>query len=227
MGEAVWLQLGESEMKCKEEQLRRCLVGWFREVAEPFPDLSLVQSAVTRLWSLKGGVKIYVFGGFLLLLDFELSLEAKRVVSRGSRRCLDKVLHLVRWTPKVGCLLEGGSPKEVWVRVLGLPLHLWSREVLQKIGDGCGGFVALDDDIAMLSHLQSARILVRSCGRVKPGSLQVVVGASSFSIQLWWEVPPSFSMLVPRYNNNGDCGLEEGENVEGGPHASKRVGKKG
>ena len=161
------------------------------------------------------------------MLDFELSSEAKRVVSRGSRRCLDKVLHLVRWTPKVGCLLEGGSPKEVWVRVLGLPLHLWGREVLQKIGDGCGGFVALDDDIAMLSHLQSARILVRSCGRVKPGSLQVVVGASSFSIQLWWEVPPSFSMLVPRYNNNGDCGLEEGENVEGGPHASKRVGKKG
>lgn len=97
-------------MKCKEEQLMRCLVGWFRKVADPFPDLSLVQSAVTRLWSLKEGVKIYVFGGFLLLLDIKLSSEAERVVSRGSRKCLDKVLHLVRWTPGVGCLLEGGCP---------------------------------------------------------------------------------------------------------------------
>ena len=108
MGEAVWLWLGESEVKRKEEQLRKGLVGWFREAVDPFPNLSLVQSAVSRLWSLKEGVKIYVFGGFLLLLDFELSLE-QRVLTRCFRRCLDKVLHLVRWIPEVACLLEGGS----------------------------------------------------------------------------------------------------------------------
>ena len=58
MGEAVWLWLGESEVKRKEEQLRKGLVGWFREAVDPFPDLSLVQSAVSRLWSLKEGVKM-------------------------------------------------------------------------------------------------------------------------------------------------------------------------
>ena len=100
------------------------------------------------------------------------------VLIRGSRRLMDKVLHLVRWTPKVGCLLKGGFTKEVWVRVLGLPLHLWSWDVLKKIGDYCGGFVAMDDDIALLFNLQWVRILVRSFGRAKFGSLQVVVGAS-------------------------------------------------
>ena len=38
------------------------------------------------------------------------------------------------------------------MRVLGLPLHLWSKEVLQKIEDGCGGLVNLDDDTALLSR---------------------------------------------------------------------------
>lgn len=34
-------------------------------------------------------------------------------------------------------------------------------------------------------------------------------------------------MVVLRCSNSGDCGLEEGEDVEGGPRASKRVGKEG
>lgn len=37
--------------------------------------------------------------------------------------------------PDVGCFRFGGCPKVVWVRVVGLPLHFWSREVLRKIGD--------------------------------------------------------------------------------------------
>ena len=39
------------------------------------------------------------------------------------------------------------------MRVLGLPLHLWSQEVLKKIGDCCGGFVAVDDDTTFLPNL--------------------------------------------------------------------------
>ena len=32
------------------------------------------------------------------------------------------------------------------MKVVGLPLHLWSREVFRKIGEVCGGFVAVDED---------------------------------------------------------------------------------
>lgn len=57
------------------------------------------------------------------MFDFEDSFEAERVLARGSRKLKVKVLHL-EWTLKVGCLLKGGFAKEVWVRVLGLPLHM-------------------------------------------------------------------------------------------------------
>ena len=39
-------------------------------------------------------VKISIFGGTLLLFDFEDSSEAERVLARGSRRLKVKVLHL-------------------------------------------------------------------------------------------------------------------------------------
>ena len=50
-------------------------------------------------------MKILVLGGKLLLLDFDESFEAKRMLARGSRRLKDKVLHLVKWTLEVGRLL--------------------------------------------------------------------------------------------------------------------------
>ena len=42
-----------------------------------------------------------------------------------------------------------------------LPLHLWSREVFKKIGDFCGGFVAVDESIVAFKELQWARLLVK------------------------------------------------------------------
>lgn len=133
---------------------------------------------------MKKGLKISALGGGLFLFEFEDGSEAERVLARGSKRLKGKIVHLERWNPEVGCFLKGVVPKELWVRVLGLPLHFWSQEVFKKLGDCCGGFLAVDEDTATLSHLQWARILVKSDDKGLPGSLQVLVGLSSFSIQL-------------------------------------------
>ena len=65
----------------------------------------------------------------------------------------EKVLHLVRWTSETGRLGKGGRAKEMWVRVLGFSLHLWSRVMFKKIWDECGGFVAVNKDIALMTNL--------------------------------------------------------------------------
>lgn len=39
------------------------------------------------------------------------------------------------------------------MRVLGLSLHLWSRKVIKKIEDCCGGFVLVDEDTIDLNQL--------------------------------------------------------------------------
>ena len=78
------------------------------------------------------------------------------------------------------------------MRVVGLPLHLWSREVFKRIGDGCRGFVAMDEDTNSLTELQWAQILVKRAVRVLPNTAQVVVGSGCYSCHLWWETPPYF-----------------------------------
>lgn len=42
-------------MKSREEQLRKCLVGWLGEVLDPLLDIFSLESVVTNLWSLKRG----------------------------------------------------------------------------------------------------------------------------------------------------------------------------
>ena len=101
---------------------------------------------------------------------------------RGLRSFKKSLLHLERWAPKVGCSQNCERVKEAWVRVVGLPLHFWSREVFKNIGECCGGFVAVDEDTTASKEIQWARLLVKSEGFEWPSSLQVVVDSSCFAI---------------------------------------------
>ncbi|RVW26431.1 hypothetical protein CK203_086137 [Vitis vinifera] len=157
LGEALWVHVGEGDLLSREEQLSRCL-EWAYE-----------------RWSLKGGLKISSLGGALVLFEFEDKVEADLVLLRGSRCLKMREFFLQKWEPEVGCCRNGSHPKEVWVKVIGLPFHLWSREVFKSIGESCRGFIAVDEEIAFFSELQWARILVRAPGKFKPGTLQVVV----------------------------------------------------
>ena len=98
----------------------------------------------------------------------------------------------------MGCCRNGSYPKEVWVKVVGLPLHLWSRDVFKSIGERCEGFIAVDEDTTFFSKLQWARILVRAPGKIRQGSLQVVAENCCWTVSLWWENPPGFSEVVAR-----------------------------
>ena len=69
------------------------------------------------------------------------------------------------------CFWNESHVKEVWVRVVGLPLHLWSREVFKRIGENYGGFIVVDKENTFLSQLHWAHILVRASGKNMPGSL--------------------------------------------------------
>ena len=146
LGEAIWIQVGYVEVQKRKAQLRRCLVGRW---SEGFTlNLSSLYNWVDFNWPLKGGVRISQFGEAFLLFDFEVIYDVERVFLRGVRKFKDRVLSLDWWSPEVGCYQKEVHAKEVWVRVVGLPLHLWYRGTLKKIGDSCGGFVTVDEVIA-------------------------------------------------------------------------------
>ena len=178
-GDSLRVHLGEREMMCREEQLGRCLVGCFGGSPKSIPPLPSLKRWAYESWLLKGELRISKLGGALVLFEFQNKWEADMVLLRGSRRFKDRDFLLQRWGPEVGCTWKESFAKEVWVRVVGLPLHLWSREVFKSIGECCGEFVAVDEETTFFSQLQWARILVNVSGKNWPGSLQVEAGNAS------------------------------------------------
>ena len=147
-------------MQRRLEQLNRCLVGWWGNSAVPIPELDFLRRWVKLAWLPKESLRIAMLGRGLLLFEFETMREAK-----------ENFLCLEKWNPEVGCFQKEFHANEAWVRVLGLPLHLWSRKVFKKIGDGCGVFITKDEDTTCMAELQWARILVKLDGRSLPSSV--------------------------------------------------------
>ena len=133
-------------MRNREEGLGRCLVGRWDDGSVVETELLSVRKWGERSWNIKNGMKVLSMGGPFMLLEFEDEEEVERALKRGMRRFKDKVMLLERWSEEAGCLKVGNQAEEVWVRVVGLPLHCWSEEMFKRIGDCCGGFVEVDGE---------------------------------------------------------------------------------
>ncbi|RVX21574.1 hypothetical protein CK203_002339 [Vitis vinifera] len=132
--------------------------------------------------------------GIHLLAENKAVRRSRKSVAKRKPTCSGQTFQLERWGPEAGCFRHGVHTNLCWVRAVGLPLNFWNREVFRKLGDSCGGLVAVDEDTTNFSQLQWARILVKSDGKDLPGALNLVVGSLCFAIQLWWEVPPWVSV---------------------------------
>ena len=136
----------------------------------------------------------------LFFLGFYSSEEANWVIENGSRIFRGEVMQLERWTPSTGCTGRKGQELEAWIRVVGLPLHLWIGEILKKVGDSYGGFVALDEETSLRTNLLWVRILVKMNSIGKPSSINLLAGARSYKLQIWWEIQPTVVEVYPRSN---------------------------
>ena len=85
-------------------------------------------------WRLKRSLMVAFLNQDLLFLEFEFPEEAKWVLEAGRRWFKGGLLKLDWWRPDSGCVDNKENVREAWIRVVGLPLHLWRLEVLKKIG---------------------------------------------------------------------------------------------
>ena len=149
---------------------------------EPILEEKMFETWVREVWRLNEGLRVAPLNEDLLFLKFELPVEAKRVLESRRRNFREGVLQLERWNPYSGCIRRKGSVQEEWVKVVGLPLHLWKTEVLKKIGDACGGFLAIDKIIELRREMKWARILVKTTGSSRPSTVNILEGLRSFEL---------------------------------------------
>ncbi|RVW42531.1 hypothetical protein CK203_106638 [Vitis vinifera] len=142
-----------------------------------------------KSWDLKGNLGLAKLNKRKALLEFEDLEEARRVVSSGSCAWEGTQVRLEHWSPRSGCWAEGEERRDVWVRIVGLPISLWSPEILRRVGDACGGFITVDENTRSMRDLQWARILVKWEGKLDR-VLEIEGEEESYVVSLWWECWP-------------------------------------
>ena len=113
-------------------------------------------------------------GKMALLFEFDNKKEAERILRGGTRKGFS--IFLKKWAKEDGCKTKRNFEGVAWVRLIGLPAHLWSRPILRRIGDHCGGFLAMDEDMTFLFDFRWVRIRVKWNGKTPPPYVQVTEG---------------------------------------------------
>ena len=152
------------------------------------PDLKTIKRRAWSAWEVIGILNVVEMGKWLWFFEFDNAKEAERILRFGTRRIGDFSIFLKKWAKEDGCITEKIFKEVAWVRLIGLPVHLWSRPILRRTGDRCGGFLAMDEDMAFMSNLQWARIWVKWNGKTLPQFVEVLEGQSRYEIYLWWEI---------------------------------------
>lgn len=129
--------------------------------------------------------------GFNFLFEFQSRKAAKHVLM-GQWRRQGTSLKLDWWNPTKGAFSEQTKFDWYWIWVLGLPLQLWSKEVMRKIGDDCGGWIENEEETELKNHLRWARIEVRGPREKIPTMIEIVDGDLISSLPVWCESPATF-----------------------------------
>ena len=93
-------------------------------LSDQFPDLISLKSWAKFSQMLKGNLHLALLEGPLILFEYEDVVQAETMLHIGVKWFKGKCLLLDWWNPSVSYLIEDRKSRDVWVRILGLPLHL-------------------------------------------------------------------------------------------------------
>ena len=202
-------------------RLQFCLIGRWKIQPVPYPMPEELETWFRDAWRLNEEVMLTVLNEDLMLLEFNSPEKAKWVLESGRRSFNGGVLQLEWWSPETGCIRSKGAAQETWIRVLGLPLHLWTPEILRKLGDACGGFVAVDKVTERKKEMKWARMLIKSEGKSRPSTVNILEGPRSYELQIWWEIPPWVTGVYTGVPRGAEKNQKEEDEVVA--RAAKRV----
>lgn len=164
------------------EPLKRTLVG-------SFPDSDEIRKWVHQTWKGIFNIQVFDMNGIQFLFEFQSRRDAESVLA-GRWKRNNHYMELEWWSPTAIPMQK--SFDWFWVRILGLPLHLWSEEVMKDIGDQCGGWLETDEETQLRNHLSWARIRVKGPLKEIPTVVEVNDGDLTFALPVWCEAPARY-----------------------------------
>ncbi|RVW51828.1 Vam6/Vps39-like protein [Vitis vinifera] len=183
-GVSSWIRFGEASLRCLLDGVEACCregkgqsFGW-NSLAVRLRGLGVAPSGCLQvskgpedLLRAKGGSKVQWKEKGVELKSYADAVKTSP--GRGLNSAPFPELEYVRsWAPQHWDL-KGNLRVVVIGRGWSGPLHLWSTEVLKRIGDGCGGFVAADENSFSSFELQLARILAKCVDKEFPSTVHI------------------------------------------------------
>lgn len=109
--------------------LNKCLVWDSEDESNEGPTLSEIRRWSSTTWKIIFGVNIYEMNNRRFLFEFPNRFMADQIVQHQWYWQKNK-LNLKWWSSTEGCTSISRSPKETWIRDVGIPLQLWSHKVI-------------------------------------------------------------------------------------------------
>lgn len=166
------------------------MVGSFQEDDE-IPSRNEVRRWAIQTWKGIHNVNIYDMNGIQFLFEYQSRKEAEHI-AMGKWRRKNHHLHMEWWSPIAGTTQADFEFDWFWVRILGLPLHLWTDKVMKQIGDQCGGWLETEEETTLKNHLRWARIRVKGPREKIPTEIEIEDGDGFFLLPVWCEAPARF-----------------------------------
>jgi len=182
--------------------LNRCIVGKFQCQADETPSLNDVRRWACNSWKLAIQVKVYAMNDGYFMFELPSKVAAEHVLT-GQWIWRKMKLGLEWWKPTIGCWPAEIRRDWVWIRLLGLPMNLWSQKVFKEIGDICGGFIETEEETSLKNHLHWARIKVRGDGERIPREVEVTCDGFTYTIPVWCEAPVTVRLSEERREEKG------------------------
>lgn len=173
--------------RTENELLRRCIVGKFRNHPQELSILNDARRWACKLWKPGNGVNGFAMNDGQFLFELPSRVAAEHVLA-GRWVWKKTPVDMQWWSPTIGCWPTEIVRDWVWIRILLLPLSLWSKETFIKIRDMWGGFLETEEETSLKNHLHWARIKVKGDGGRVPKQIEVTEGGFAYTIPVWCEI---------------------------------------
>ena len=163
----------------------RCLVGTLVDWTGEVSNAKELASWCSYTWGITS-VEVKDMNGSMYMFILPSRAEA-RIIHNGCWNFKGVRLELNLWEDRSGCFVDKQRPEALWVRILGLPISLWSEDLFRALGDRYGGYMAMTEETLHRNHAKWARICVRGTGTAIPASLMIGMGSLVYACPIWVE----------------------------------------
>lgn len=122
----------------------------------------MLENKAKRDWARNGGVKVIDMPRGFFAVQFENEADYKHALFEGPWMLADHYLLMQRWRPNFLNSAKKESKVAVWVRIPELPLELYNKEFLKRVGNILGTFLKVDQ----LTSIHSRGKFARFCAEI-------------------------------------------------------------